>query len=920
MRKSALFLWLACACVALGQQYSISTVAGGAPPPTPVAATSTTVGQPRRVAVDSAGNAYFSAGNSVFKLSGSTLTVVAGNSRVGFSGDGGPALNAQLNTPAGLALDSAGNLYIADSLNNRVRIVTRDGIINTFAGNGTVGYINAVGDGGPANQAQIFLPSGVAADSKGNVYIADTGDNLIRLVTPDGNISTFAGIGYPGFAGDASAATASSLNHPEDVFVDSTGNLYIADTLNAAIRKIGKDGIITTVAGNGSIGFSGDGGLATSAGLIEPFAVAVDSSGNFYFAEPPDGRIRKVDTHNIITTIAGNGTLGFGGDGGPGIGAQLYLPSGVAVDSSGNVYIADSLNNRLRKLAGGTISTVAGNGAVSYSGDAGAATKAQVSSPQGVAVDPAGNLYIADTANNAVRRVATNGTITTLLGNGTAGAGNSQLNGPQGVALDTAGNAYVADTQNARVLKISGGSAGVIAGTGTPGFGGDGGAATSAQLNTPIGVAVDPSGNLYIADFGNNRVRRVTPGGTISTVAGNGNQGYSGDGGLATAAQLNGPSAVALDTANNLYIADLQNNRVRVVSGGIISTVAGTGTAGYSGDGGPATQAQLVSPSGLAVDPAGNVYVSDGSTRVRKIFPNGPIFTVAGSTTAAYSGDGGLATSATLNEPTGLVADGKGNVYVADTGNNAIRLLTVTGSNTSIAAITNAASNAVGDIAPGEVVVIYGSGLGPAQVVSNQFNSAGVIPSTLAGTTVYFNGSPAPLLYTSATQVSAIVPFGVGSGNTQIYVAYQGQVSAVSSQRIAAAAPGLFTTDFSGKGQAAAVNQDNSVNGPTHPAKAGSIVSLYLTGGGQTNPTGQDGSVPVLPVLPQPVLPVSVTVGGKPATVKFAGAAPNTVAGVWQVNVELPAGLTSGAVPVVVQLGTAPGTFNSQASVTITVQ
>jgi trimeric autotransporter adhesin len=914
MHKPAIFLWLAGISVALGQQYSITTVAGGAPPPTPVAATSTSVGQPRRVAADSAGSVYFSSGNSVFKLSGTTLALLAGNSRAGYSGDGGPAVNAQLNSPVGLAVDAAGNVYIADSLNNRIRIVTKDGIINTFAGNGTIGYVNAVGDGGPANQAQLQLPAGVAVDSKGNVYIADTGDNLIREVTTDGNIATIAGNGYPSFSGDTALANQSSLNHPQDVAVDSSGNVYIADTLNAAIRKITSDGKINTVAGSASIGYKGDGGAATSAGLIEPYALAVDGSGNIFIAEPEDGRIRQVDGKANINTIAGNGTLGFGGDGSAATNAMFYLPTGVAVDSSGNVYIADSQNNRVRKLSGSTVSTVAGNGGLSYSGDGGAATKAQLNTPQAVAVDGAGNFYIADTANHVVRKVAANGTISTLAGTGAAGSGGSQLNSPQGVAVDSGGNVYISDTQNARVLKVAGGAVSTVAGSGTVGFGGDGGAAGSAQLNTPMGLAVDSAGNLYIADNGNHRIRKVIPGGAISTVAGNGNQGYSGDNGAATLAQLNAPQGVAVDSAGNLYIADTLNNRVRMVSGGNITTIAGTGLAGYTGDGGLASRAQLVNPAGLAVDSAGVLYVSDLSAHVRKIYVNGPIFTIAGSA-AGYAGDGGLAGTANLNGPSGLAADSKGNVYIADSGNNAVRMLTPSGPGITVAAVTGAASNALGAIAPGEILVLYGSGMGPAKTVSNTFNSAGVISTSLAGTTVLVNGTPAPILYTGATQVAAIVPFFTTGKTAQVSVIYQGQVSTAVSAALAPAAPGIFTLDFSGKGQAAAINQDNSINGPAHAANAGTVVALYLTGGGQTNPGGTDGAQTSATSPPQPTLPVTATIGGKTATVSYAGAAPSSVAGVWQVNAQVPAGLSAGPVPVLVTVGGVP----SQPGVTITV-
>ena len=336
---------LAGASIALAQQYSISTVAGGAPPATPAAAASVSIGQPGRVALDASGNLYFSASNCVFKINGSgTVTLIAGTSRAGYSGDGGPAVNAQLNAPQGIAFAPGGNVvYIADSRNNRIRQVDlSSGIITTFAGDGTIspgGGPSAYGDGGPATSAQLHLPMGVAVDTNFNVYIADTGDNTIREVTTDGNIATIAGDSFPSYQGDAGLAIAAELHGPEDVAVDSSGNIYIADTQNAYIRKVTSDGNINFIAGDGSIGFSGDGGYATSADLIAPFALAVDSSGNVYFAENGDSRIRKIDAKSLdISTVAGNGTPGFTGDGSTATNAEMNSPTGVAVDSAGNLY------------------------------------------------------------------------------------------------------------------------------------------------------------------------------------------------------------------------------------------------------------------------------------------------------------------------------------------------------------------------------------------------------------------------------------------------------------------------------------------------------------------------------------------------------------------------------------------------------
>ncbi|HEX3877472.1 MAG TPA: hypothetical protein VHW24_10830, partial [Bryobacteraceae bacterium] len=849
--KLALLAAASFGCAAWAQTYTISTVAGGSTPSLPATATSVAIGQPRRVALDSKNNIYFSSGNSVFKITNGQLSLLAGNSRAGFSGDGGPAVNAQLNAPQGIAIDATGNVYIADTSNNRVRIVTVNGIINTFAGNGQRGAPLAFGDGGLANQANLYLPGGVAIDSNGNLWIADTGDNLIREVTTDGIINTIVGDSLPGYAGDGAAPINAEVHSPEDVAVDSSGNVYIADTGNAFIREVTfSNNQINFIAGNATIGYAGDGGLATSAGLIEPFSVALDSKGNVFLAEPEDGRIREItiSNHDIITAV-GNGVLGFTGDGGSALKAEIHQASGIAVDSSGNIYIADTLNNRIRMVStSGTITTIAGNGSYSYSGDGGTATSALLFAPQAVAADPAGNLYIVDTDNDVVREVS-KGVITTIAGNGTSGssgdggaATSATVNTPQGIAIDSSGNIYISDTANARVRKISNGTISTVAGNGTASYSGDGGSATGASLNTPVGLALDKAGNLYIADEGNNAVRMVTPGGTISTIAGRGTQGYSGDGSAATAAQLNGPQGVAVDSAGNVYIADTLNDVIRQVnSKGVIVTIAGSGFPGYSGDGGPASASQLGGPRSIAIDAAGSLYVSDGGTRIRKI-TGGIISTVAGSGKLGYAGDAGIATLAAFNGATGIAVDSNGNVLIADSSNNAVRELTPNGSGLSIAAVTNGASNQTGSIAPGEVIVIYGSNIGASSLTTYQFTSAGQVSTSLAGTSVYVNGAAAPMLYTSPNQISAIVPFGVTGSSAQVTVLNQGQTTAPATVNVAQAAPAVFTLNASGTGQAAAFNSDKTLNSASNPANAGSIVTLFITGAGATNPPSNDGT------------------------------------------------------------------------------
>ncbi len=341
-------------------------------------------------------------------------------------------------------------------------------VITTVAGNGAVGYS---GDNDPATTAKLNAPAGVAVDSAGNLYIADSANHRIRKVDPAGTITTVAGTGAAGFAGDNGPAASARLNNPSGVALDSAGNLYIADFNNHRVRRVDPSGIITTVAGNGSIGYAGDNGPAISARLNYPSGVAVDTKGNLYIADLYNQRVRKVDSNGIITTSAGNGTIAYAGDHGPATSAGLYLPRGVAVDDAGNLFIAEQVNLRIRKVdaATGLITTVAGSGMPGYGGDGGPAVKAQLYYPYGVAVDGAGDLYIADFYNQRIRKVDPSGIITTVAGNG------------------------------------------------MPGYAGDNGPATSARLYYPNGVAVDSTGSLYIADTNNFRVRKVTTNGAPAT-------------------------------------------------------------------------------------------------------------------------------------------------------------------------------------------------------------------------------------------------------------------------------------------------------------------------------------------------------------------------------------------------------------------
>jgi uncharacterized protein (TIGR03437 family) len=897
---------------AFAQEYLIYTWAGGGLT-TPPSATSAAIGGLTGVATDTLGNVYFTALNCVFSRSATgNLSVVAGNSRPGYSGDGGAATVAQLNNPWGVALDSAGNLYIGDSGNNRVRRISPSGIITTVAGNGNAIY---GGDGLAAVSAGLSA-YGVTVDSTGNLYIADAANQAIRKVSPAGVITTVAGNGVPGFSGDAGPAASAELDNPLGVAVDSLGNVYIADTNNSRIREV-SSGIITTFAGNGNFAWSGDGGPATSAALDAPYGLAVDGAGNVYVADTENAVVRRISAGGTITTVAGNGSLGFSGDGGTATSAELGLCFGIALDQKGNFYVADAENLRVREVSSaGVIGTVAGDGVFSYGGDGGLAVGAQLGAPHAIALDTAGNVYFADTANNRIRRIAASpaGVITTVAGTGAQGysgdggqAASAALNRPEGIAFDSAGNMYIADTNNNAIRKVAtSGVISTIAGGNGYSNTGDGGAATSAALAGPTAVLPDGKGNLYIADSGSARIRIVSAAGIISTVAGSVLRSYGGDGGPATSAFLNNPSGMALDSQGNLYFADAGNNAIRKVAalGGGILTIAGNGTPGFSGDGGPATSAEFNSPSGVAIDAAGDIYVTDsGNHRVREI-SRGIATTVAGSGAASYMGDGGAATTATLVSPYGIALAGNGNIYVSDTVGS-IRLLQPSTQALLISAVLDGASESANPLATGKIAVIYGFGLGPAQLTENQ-PQGGVYGTQAAGTTVSIGGTPAPILYTSDTQVGVQVPYGLAGSVTSVTVSYQGRISVPYAASLAPASPNLFSVNGTGAGQAAAVNGSGGVNSATNPASVGSFVSLFATGVGQTSPAAVAGSIASAAPYPQPTLPVSVIVGGLPAPVSYAGAAPGEVNGVTQINVQIPAGVQPGGyVPVVLKAGNA---------------
>ena len=744
------------------------------------------------------GSVYVSDVQGVVRQFNDTSTwekAIAGVGMVtGYGGDGGKATRARLGLLGGLALDQHQDVIVADSGNNRIRMVAATtgtfygiamtaGDIYTVAGNGSFGF---AGDGGPATSAELGGPEAVTVDGAGNLLISDSGNERIRVVAATtgtlygqamtaGDIYTVAGTGGFGFAGDGGPATSATLADPQGVTVDGAGNVIIADSFNNRIRVVAATtgtfygqamtaGDIYTVAGTGSPGFSGDGGPATAARLQLPNTATVDGAGNLVIADFFNNRIRVVAarsgtfygqamTAGDIYTVAGTGSPGFSGDGGPATAANLGFPSSVAVDHSGNLVISLPLTGRVRVVAvksgtfydkamtAGDIYTVAGNGLIFESGNTGKTRNAELSSPGAIAVDRsgsgAGNYALLDygevqlvpaSSGTFFGQAMSAGRIYGIAGNGRPGyigdggpATAARVGPPPGgVGFDGSGNLLVADASNNRIRVVAAGSGSfygqamamahiyTVAGDGTAGFGGDGGPAATAELNSPEAVTADAHGNMVIADTGNNRIRVVaaTSGtfygaamtaGDIYTVAGNGTAGYSGDGGPATAAMLQTPTSVVTDAAGNLVIADSANNRIRVVAAtsgtfygvamtaGDIYTVAGNGSYGFTGDGGPAASAELRDPLGVSLDGSGNLLIADtGNERVRLVaatsgtyygqaVTGGDIVTVAGNGLTGFYGDTHPATSAQLDNPQAIGVDGSGNLLIADTGNGRVR-------------------------------------------------------------------------------------------------------------------------------------------------------------------------------------------------------------------------------------------------------
>ena len=699
------------------------------------------------VDVDGAGNVYVTDRHRIRRIdTQGVITTFAGTGEWGYSGDGGPATEAEFYDITGVDVDGAGNVYVTDR--HRIRRIDTQGVITTFAGTGEWGYS---GDGGPATEARLNDPDGLAVDGAGNVYVADRGNEVVRVILAPGARTPFTQW-FPHFAnGDSTVSDLVLVNvdtkritpvvrfyDPNgeqisaDSLVDITGDLELASdgalSVTGGIPPLGERTISThgrgasttgsvRVASNGPVGgflrFNSMVVGVAGVGAAEPVNDAIFPARRKKGGINTGAALRNLESDAITVTcrlmqggeVRNNAKVELAGDGKLARFINELFPDADTSDFTGSVRCTapeklmfagvtlemDFVNRifttlplvpivsaeLLGDIEARHVYIFAGRGGNDgYSGDGGPAAEAKFDSPSGVAVDGEGNVYVADYGNHRIRRIDTHGVITTFAGSGSTGifsgglsgdggpATEAQLNYPRGVAVDAAGNVYVADSANDRIRRID--TQGVIttfAGSGEyGGQGGDGGPATEAQLNDPRGVAVDAAGNVYVGDLNNHRIRRIDTRGVITTFAGTGRGSYGGDGGPATLARLYYPKGVAVDAVGNVYVADSGNDRIRRIdTQGVITTFAGTGKEGYAGDGGPATEAQLSNPTGVAVDAVGNVYVADSSNRrIRHIDTHGMITTL---------GTGPARIPVYLSGFLGYVAvDGEGNLYIS-TGN-----------------------------------------------------------------------------------------------------------------------------------------------------------------------------------------------------------------------------------------------------------
>ncbi len=655
---------------------------------------------PGGVAVDGAGNVYVAdADNDTIRevTSAGVVSTLAGTEQVSGTNDGTGSA-ARFNLPYGVAVDSLGNVFVADTYNQTIRQVTTNGGVTTFAGlAGMAGFRNGSTSSDPSIGAVFSYPYGIAVDGSNNIYVADTYNNMIRMIANgSGTVMTLAG----GLASGTNNGTGTNaqFHEPFALAADGAGNVYVADTYNYLIRRITPAGVVTNLAGSGSIGTND--GIGANAQFAFPTGIAVDGATNIYVADYTNQVIREitlVGANWVVSTLAGD-MQAYGDGDGISPQATFYNPWGVAVDSATNVYVGDSGNGTIRKITPGVFTltltstlTLAGPDG-SYGLADGPAAQGRFHQPFGVAVDGASNLYVADYYNNCIREVTAAGTVTTLAGsvNGDIGSADGTNNNaafyyPSGLCVDAATNIYVADSYNSTVRKITPDAAHsnwvttTIAGQ-VENFNYADGIGSNALFYVPSAVAVDSATNLYVADTYNDAIRMIIPNGTVSTYAGNPNVNAGYMDATGTNALFNTPNGIAVDINSNVYVADSGNNAIRQIApGGVVTTLTNGGLFNF--------------PEGVAVDGVGNVYVANtGANTILGINAGGKVTTTIAGTAGLVGSADGLGSAAQFDTPVGLAVDASGNVYVADVLNNTIRKGTPYTAQTAVLTLTTSPS------------------------------------------------------------------------------------------------------------------------------------------------------------------------------------------------------------------------------------
>jgi len=845
--------------VKIGSDGLVRTIAGGGQttPVNGIRATDASLLNARRLAVDPLGVVYVAdrSRHQVFRIgTDGILTIYAGTTS-GFGGDNGPANAAKLNTPLDLTLDAQGSLYIVDYSNARIRKVTPQGTISTIAGTGTR---TTSGDGGPATAAGIASPNYIGVDAGGKLYLTD--NKLVRVIDSNGVIRTLAGAGTQSGASVPPANVQFGDIGGMDVAPD--GSVYVSashimnDHSYPALRLIPPTGNVVSVAGSSKRAITGDGGTATTSALAKPGPVAVGPNNTIFFR---DYQVVRRISNGQIQTVAGSHSAAAAGEGGSLADSNLRGVAAIARDAQGVFYLSDFYTESIYRVTSDLtrITRIAGTGYAGETSEDGSGTSVALDRPTDVELDSSGNLFIADTWNGRVRKLTPGGQMSVATGQEADDSKPCIIANdpdphpycfmePAGLRFDKSGNLFINDSVNARVLKMAPvGSLQLFAGRGYYGFQGDGGPATVAGMYWPFAIDFDAAGNAYIADYADHRIRKVTPGGTISTYAGTGTSGFSGDGGPAIAAQINGPSDIRILADGSLLFMDARNNRVRRISStGIIETVIG----------------------------GGNTFGD---------YFEGTAVSIAGDND--YSGS--------------LFLEASGKIWV----NEGNRLSWMEPGTIFRNWVFNGASFKTGPVAPGEIVTIYGEDIGPAALTSATYENGNLV-RTVANTRALFNGTPAPLIYVSAGQTSVVVPYGV-SGTAKLQLEYQGRKSNEIELLVAASAPGVFTY-AAGAGQIVAVNQDGSFNGATKPHGRGEWMVIFLTGQGGTAPTIGDGVLPTGPTYPATAGGFQISVGSVPVP---SGDIWNGLIyqGVLQVNFKVPETAPTGTTQLTVTIGTA---------------